>query len=157
MNGHEIGESFLPRKFPAIQYYTDPFTAIAVGCGLAVAKGLIGTWCISNVKHACNTCRLIFLQVLTKWSSHYWSIISKMLSEACVPFDSSHSLLEEARMSLATTALSECDTDRALKLFSRVNTPQAAWNQSQVCALCNTSREAFFAYPSSSAQVWSYF
>ena len=67
-----------------------------------------------------------------RWSSHYWSIISDMLSENQLQFDSSDSLLIEAQMSLATAALFNCDTGRALRLYSLVNTPQAAWNQSQV-------------------------
>lgn len=35
-------------------------------------------------------------------------------------------------MSLANAALYQHDTGRALRLYSRVKTPQAAWNQSQV-------------------------
>lgn len=67
-----------------------------------------------------------------RWSSHYWSIISDMLNDNQLHFDLSDSLLVEARMSLATAALFNCDTSRALRLYSLVNTPQAAWNQSQV-------------------------
>lgn len=52
-----------------------------------------------------------------------------MLSESQLQFDA---LLIEAQMSLATAALFKCDTNKALRLYSLVNTPQAAWNQSQV-------------------------
>ena len=44
----------------------------------------------------------------------------------------SDSLLAEAQMSLANAALYKHDTSKALKLYSQVKTPQAAWNQSQV-------------------------
>lgn len=42
------------------------------------------------------------------------------------------SLLEESQMALANIALYKKDTTRALRLYSRVKTPHAAWNQSQV-------------------------
>ena len=67
--------------------------------------------------------------MLMRWSSHYWSMISDTLSENQLQFDA---LLIEAQMSLATAALFKCDTSEALRLYSLVNTPQAAWNQSQV-------------------------
>ena len=41
-------------------------------------------------------------------------------------------LIEEAQMALANIALYKKDTVRALRLYSRVKTPHAAWNQSQV-------------------------
>ena len=47
-------------------------------------------------------------------------------------YDGSDSLLVEAQMSLANAALYRHDTSRALRLYSQVKTPQAAWNQSQV-------------------------
>ena len=42
------------------------------------------------------------------------------------------SLLVEVQMNLANAALYKHDTSKALRLFSQVKTPQAAWNQSQV-------------------------
>lgn len=83
--------------------------------------------------------------MLLKWSSHYWSIITEMVSgrkqlsgkKKNGSFggegDVSDSLLAEAQMSLANAALYRHDTSKALKLYSKVKTPQAAWNQSQVC------------------------
>jgi hypothetical protein len=65
-----------------------------------------------------------------RWSSYYWNIICDSLSENQLHFDT---LLMEARMSLATAALFNSDTTKALILYSLVNTPQSAWNQSQVC------------------------
>lgn len=44
-------------------------------------------------------------------------------------------LVDEAQMALATIALYKKDTVRALRLYSRVKTPHAAWNQSQVCVV----------------------
>ena len=41
-------------------------------------------------------------------------------------------LVEESQMALANIALYKKDTTRALRLYSRVKTPHAAWNQSQV-------------------------
>lgn len=81
------------------------------------------------------------LQVLLKWSSHYWSIIYDLLSGTLVlgkqlPLDlesrTPESLLVEAQMNLANAALYKHDTNKALRLYSQVKTPQAAWNQSQV-------------------------
>ena len=69
------------------------------------------------------------MQLLMKWSSYYWSIICDTLSENQLQFDA---LLMEAHVSLATAALFKGDTDEALRLYSLVNTPQSAWNQSQV-------------------------
>ena len=76
-----------------------------------------------------------------KWSSHYWGIIYDVLSgtpklEKQFPLDLesqiSESLLAEAQMNLANAALYKHDTSKALRLYSQVKTPQAAWNQSQV-------------------------
>ena len=39
-------------------------------------------------------------------------------------------------MALANMALYKKDTTRALRLYSRVKTPHAAWNQSQVNQFC---------------------
>ncbi len=64
-----------------------------------------------------------------RWSSYYWNIVCDTLSENQLQFDT---LLMEARMSLATAALFNGDTTKALILYSLVNTPQSAWNQSQV-------------------------
>ena len=84
---------------------------------------------VSRFKYQAYIGDWIFVQVLMKWSSHYWKIISDVLSESqslC------GSLLMEAQMNLANIALVKCDTSRALRLYSQVKTPQAAWNQSQV-------------------------
>ena len=76
-----------------------------------------------------------------KRSSHYWSIIYDVLSETPalgkqLPVDlesqTPESLLIEAQMNLANAALYKHDTSKALRLYSQVKTPQAAWNQSQV-------------------------
>ena len=44
------------------------------------------------------------------------------------------SVLTEARFALGKSALYANKTASALELFSQVNTPQALWNQVQVCA-----------------------
>lgn len=44
------------------------------------------------------------------------------------------SVLAEAQFALGMEALYNSDTTLALEHFSQVNTPQAAWNQVQVCA-----------------------
>lgn len=51
----------------------------------------------------------------------------------------SESILMEAKMTLANTAIYRHDTTKALKLYSQVQTPQAAWNQSQVYMLVNSN------------------
>lgn len=86
-----------------------------------------------------------------EWSSHYWRIVHdvvnskikydgqrKSLYFSRTPLSSTldcDSLLAEAQLALANAALYKHDTSQALKYFSQVNTPQAAWNQSQVCTL----------------------
>ena len=85
--------------------------------------------------------------MLLKWSSHYWTIICNIPVEvyqqkwsssvahgsADTSSDESLSILSEARMTLANAALYENNLSTALQLYSMVKTPQAAWNQSQVC------------------------
>ena len=84
---------------------------------------------------------ITLIQVLLKWSSHYWSIIYNVLSgtpalRKQLPLDlesqTPGSLLVETQMNLANAALHKHDTSKALRLYSQVKTPQAAWNQSQV-------------------------
>lgn len=94
-------------------------------------------------------------QILLKRSSHYWTIIVKVLTSANpttsqaqvgsspITFASKDGetlpLLTEARMALANEALFKQDTAKALRLYSRVKTPHAAWNQSQVRGIPNIS------------------
>lgn len=95
------------------------------------------------------------LQALLSRSSHYWETIisageetskaehrtyrkrrnvtsSFATSGATTEDVDIASLLEESQMALANIALYKKDTTRALRLYSRVKTPHAAWNQSQV-------------------------
>ena len=92
-------------------------STISVSCQIFV-NNYVGDW--------------IYVQVLMKWSTHYWNIIFDVLGESRLQSDFSNSLLIEAQMSLANAALFKCDTSKALRLYSQVKTPQAAWNQSQV-------------------------
>ncbi len=97
---------------------------------------------------------------MLKWSSNYWKIIVSAVhgesedklslrqgatkkpkplllsdSETAERGIDSQALLGEARMALAAIALQKQDTGRALSLYSRIKTPHAAWNESQVGGL----------------------
>ena len=90
------------------------------------------------------------LQALLKRSCHYWNIIVDIITDKDSYRDipKYHTpdaktpkyegdpdkipLLNEARMALANAALYKSDIGGALSLYSRVKTPHAAWNQSQV-------------------------
>ena len=82
---------------------------------------------------------------MLQWSCHYWTVISEAISDhqrrkrkkdhrksSSFSVDK-ESILAEAQLTLANAALSNNDAIQALRHFSQVNTPQAAWNQSQVC------------------------
>lgn len=96
-------------------------------------------------------------QVLLRWSCHYWNTVvgvlkdtesrppkstprgrkrggARLLTHWSPSEDSGSfsSLLEEARMALASAAACRQDLNAALDLYSKVKTPHAAWNQSQV-------------------------
>ena len=90
------------------------------------------------------------VMIMIKWSCHYWEIISSITSEVAssskspttasilfsLPKDVDLSTVhDEAQMALANAALIKQDLSRALKLYSMVKTPHAAWNQSQIYLL----------------------
>ena len=89
-------------------------------------------------------------------SGHYWTVVSDliqpdrmkkkrvyngkkpMLLSTDVKTDEitesdQDSLLAEAQMTLANVALYNNNATQALQHLSQIKTPQAAWNQSQVC------------------------
>ena len=95
------------------------------------------------------------LQALLRRSSHYWETIISAGEETSKAEHRKYrkqrnvtssfatsgptiedvdiaGLVEESQMALANIALYKKDTTRALRLYSRVKTPHAAWNQSQV-------------------------
>lgn len=85
-------------------------------------------------------------KTLLHWSSHYWSVVAdvvqdkfKFASQLLPSTMDLNSLLAEAQFALGKEALYNSDTTLALEHFSQVNTPQAAWNQVQVCAGVCTS------------------
>lgn len=91
---------------------------------------------------------IFFPKTLLHWSSHYWSVVadvvldkSKFASKRLQLLPSTmdlNSLLAEAQFALGKEAIYNSDTTLALEHFSQVNTPQAAWNQVQVCVIiCN--------------------
>lgn len=61
---------------------------------------------------------------------------SKLNTASSSKTEDTDTILAEAQFALGKAAVYNNDPTVALKHFSQVSTPQAAWNQVQVCTAC---------------------